>query len=71
MHEQMPITPDSDQYELVREIGSGSYGVARLMRDRLTHELVAVKYIERGDKVSLFLSCTIFFLIFSFILAVL
>jgi serine/threonine-protein kinase SRK2 len=47
----MPIMHDSDRYELVRDIGSGNFGVARLMRDRRTMELVAVKYIERGEKV--------------------
>lgn len=51
----MPIMHDSDRYELVKDIGSGNFGVARLMRDRQTNELVAVKYIERGEKV---LSCT-------------
>ena len=48
----MPIMHDSDRYELVRDIGAGNFGIARLMRDKLTKELVAVKYIERGDKVS-------------------
>lgn len=48
----LPIMHDSDRYELVRDIGSGNFGVARLMRDKQTDELVAVKYIERGDKVS-------------------
>ncbi|KAL6636467.1 hypothetical protein ACP70R_024039 [Stipagrostis hirtigluma subsp. patula] len=38
---------DSDRYELVRDMGSGK----RLMRDRRTQELVAVKYIERGEKI--------------------
>jgi len=47
----MPIMHDSDRYELVRDIGSGNFGVARLMRDKHTEELVAVKYIERGEKV--------------------
>lgn len=47
----MAIMHDSDRYELVRDIGSGNFGVARLMRDKHTQELVAVKYIERGDKV--------------------
>ncbi|CAN1343643.1 Serine/threonine-protein kinase SRK2I [Linum perenne] len=46
----MPIMHDSDRYDFVRDIGSGNFGVARLMRDKLTKELVAVKYIERGDK---------------------
>jgi len=42
---------DVDRYELVKDIGSGNFGVARLMRDKKTRELVAVKYIERGEKV--------------------
>lgn len=48
----LPIMHDSDRYDFVRDIGSGNFGIARLMRDKLTKELVAVKYIERGDKVS-------------------
>ncbi|KAH9711729.1 protein kinase domain-containing protein [Citrus sinensis] len=47
----MPIMHDSDRYDFVRDIGSGNFGVARLMRDKVTKELVAVKYIERGDKI--------------------
>ncbi|KAG5548080.1 hypothetical protein RHGRI_013690 [Rhododendron griersonianum] len=47
----LPIMHDSDRYELVRDIGSGNFGVARLMRDKQTDELVAVKYIERGEKI--------------------
>lgn len=50
----MPIMHDSDRYDFVKDIGSGNFGVARLMRDKVTKELVAVKYIERGDKVFLF-----------------
>ncbi|KAF3534780.1 hypothetical protein DY000_02036634 [Brassica cretica] len=52
----LPIMHDSDRYELVKDIGSGNFGVARLMRDKLSNELVAVKYIERGEKVSVFFS---------------
>lgn len=44
---------DVDRYELVKDIGSGNFGVARLMRDKKTRELVAVKYIERGEKVNI------------------
>ncbi|KAF8377494.1 hypothetical protein HHK36_030875 [Tetracentron sinense] len=47
----LPIMHDSDRYELVRDIGSGNFGVARLMTDKQTRELVAVKYIERGEKI--------------------
>lgn len=42
-----------EKYELVKDIGSGNFGVARLMRNRETKELVAMKYIERGYKVLL------------------
>ncbi|EOX91316.1 hypothetical protein QUC31_003063 [Theobroma cacao] len=47
----MPIMHDSDRYDFVRDIGAGNFGVARLMRDKVTKDLVAVKYIERGDKI--------------------
>ncbi|KAK6945635.1 Protein kinase domain [Dillenia turbinata] len=42
-----------EKYELVKDIGSGNFGVARLMRNKETKELVAMKYIERGHKVVL------------------
>ena len=35
----------------VRDIGSGNFGVAKLMKDKTTGELIAVKFIERGEKV--------------------
>uniref|UniRef100_A0A2P2JKJ0 non-specific serine/threonine protein kinase n=1 Tax=Rhizophora mucronata TaxID=61149 RepID=A0A2P2JKJ0_RHIMU len=40
-----------ENYELVKDIGSGNFGVARLMRNKVTKELVAMKYIERGYKI--------------------
>ncbi|XP_051145427.1 serine/threonine-protein kinase SRK2A-like [Andrographis paniculata] len=40
-----------DKYELVKDIGSGNFGVARLMRDKETKAYVAMKYIERGPKI--------------------
>ncbi|KAA8536561.1 hypothetical protein F0562_029039 [Nyssa sinensis] len=40
-----------ERYELVKDIGSGNFGVARLMRNKETKELVAMKYIERGHKI--------------------
>ncbi|CAI0375317.1 unnamed protein product [Linum tenue] len=40
-----------DKYELVKDIGSGNFGIARLMRNKQTRELVAMKYIERGPKI--------------------
>jgi serine/threonine-protein kinase SRK2 len=58
----LPIMHDGDRYELVKDIGSGNFGVARLMRDKQTDDLVAVKYIERGEKVS----TIVFFYLFLF-----
>jgi len=40
-----------DRFEVVKDIGSGNFGVARLMRNKKTKELVAMKYIERGRKI--------------------
>ncbi|KAL0335247.1 UNVERIFIED_CONTAM: Serine/threonine-protein kinase SRK2A [Sesamum radiatum] len=40
-----------EKYELVKDIGSGNFGVARLMRNKETKELVAMKYMERGHKI--------------------
>ena len=37
-----------EKYELVKDIGSGNFGVARLKRNKVMKELVAMKYIERG-----------------------
>ncbi|CAL5438898.1 unnamed protein product [Camellia sinensis] len=39
------------KYELVKDLGSGNFGVARLMRNKETKELVAMKYIDRGHKI--------------------
>eukprot|EP00963_Diacronema_lutheri_P009505 scaffold856_cov326-Pavlova_lutheri.AAC.7 len=40
------------KYELVRDIDAGTFGVAKLMRVRDTGELVASKFIERGEKIT-------------------
>ncbi|XP_023551764.1 serine/threonine-protein kinase SAPK2-like isoform X2 [Cucurbita pepo subsp. pepo] len=40
-----------DRFEPLKDLGSGNFGVARLVRDKKTNELVAVKYIERGKKI--------------------
>ncbi|KAI4986585.1 hypothetical protein ZWY2020_019215 [Hordeum vulgare] len=39
-----------DKYKEVRDIGSGNFGVARLMRNRENDRLVVVKLIERGHR---------------------
>ena len=42
-----------DRYEVIRDVGSGNFGVAKLVRDVRTKEHFAVKFIERGQKVLL------------------
>ncbi|KFM27066.1 Serine/threonine-protein kinase SRK2A [Auxenochlorella protothecoides] len=50
---------NNTKYELVgsgpggaiKDIGSGNFGVAKLMRERSTGELIAIKFIERGEKI--------------------
>ncbi|RZR96738.1 hypothetical protein BHM03_00025791 [Ensete ventricosum] len=41
---------DLENYEMVKDLGSGNFGVARLLRNKETKELVAIKYIPRGQK---------------------
>lgn len=40
-----------ERYEILKDIGSGNFGVAKLVRDKWSGELYAIKYIERGLKV--------------------
>ncbi|XP_023761348.2 serine/threonine-protein kinase SRK2G [Lactuca sativa] len=40
-----------DKYEVVKDLGAGNFGVARLLRHKETKDLVAMKYIERGQKI--------------------
>ncbi|WVZ76234.1 hypothetical protein U9M48_024223 [Paspalum notatum var. saurae] len=40
-----------ERYEVIKDIGSGNFGVAKLVRDIRTKELFAVKFIERGMKI--------------------
>ncbi|CAI9095572.1 OLC1v1031560C1 [Oldenlandia corymbosa var. corymbosa] len=40
-----------ERYEPLKDLGAGNFGVARLVRDKKTKELLAVKYIERGKKI--------------------
>ncbi|KAK8693164.1 hypothetical protein V6N13_070758 [Hibiscus sabdariffa] len=40
-----------DRYEILKDIGSGNFGVAKLVRDKWSAQLYAVKYIERGPKI--------------------
>lgn len=43
-----------ERYEIVKDIGFGNFGVAKLVRDKWTREQFAVKFIERGQKVNLY-----------------
>lgn len=40
-----------ERYEIIKDIGSGNFGVAKLVKEKWTGELYAVKFIERGFKV--------------------
>ncbi|KAA8546778.1 hypothetical protein F0562_003207 [Nyssa sinensis] len=40
-----------EQYEILKDIGSGNFSVAKLVRHKWSGELYAVKYIERGQKI--------------------
>ncbi|OIT32692.1 serinethreonine-protein kinase sapk1 [Nicotiana attenuata] len=40
-----------ERYEILKEIGSGNFGVAKLVKDKWTGELYAVKFIERCKKI--------------------
>ncbi|KAG2286444.1 hypothetical protein Bca52824_046048 [Brassica carinata] len=42
-----------EKYEIVKDLGFGNFGLARLMRNKKTNELLAVKFIDRGYKVVL------------------
>ncbi|GAY38731.1 hypothetical protein CUMW_038900 [Citrus unshiu] len=43
-----------DRFEILKDIGSGNFGVAKLVRDKWSGELYAVKYIQRGHKARYF-----------------
>ncbi|KAM7276249.1 hypothetical protein ACFE04_018115 [Oxalis oulophora] len=40
-----------ERYEILKDIGSGNFGVAKLVRDKWTAQFFAVKYIQRGQKI--------------------
>ncbi|KAK6258842.1 Protein kinase domain - like 10 [Theobroma cacao] len=40
-----------ERYEILKDIGSGNFGVAKLVRDKWSGGLYAVKYIERDSKI--------------------
>jgi serine/threonine protein kinase len=38
----------------IKDLNSGTFGFVQLARDKSTGELIAVKFIERGEKVRTF-----------------
>lgn len=40
------------RYELVRDLNSGTFGFVQLARDKATGEVWAIKFIERGEKIT-------------------
>lgn len=40
-----------EKYEILKDIGSGNFGVAKLVKNKCSGELLAVKYIERGHMI--------------------
>ncbi|TYK13913.1 serine/threonine-protein kinase SRK2H-like [Cucumis melo var. makuwa] len=42
-----------EKYQIIKDLGAGSFGVTKLCRHEETKELVAIKFIERGPQVIL------------------
>ncbi|XP_057747515.1 serine/threonine-protein kinase SAPK1 isoform X1 [Arachis stenosperma] len=40
-----------ERYEVIRDLGSGNFGVAKLVREKCSGDFYAVKFIERGLKI--------------------
>ncbi|KAK4264941.1 hypothetical protein QN277_026055 [Acacia crassicarpa] len=40
-----------ERYEIIKDIGSGNFGVAKLVKEKRTGDFFAVKFIERGSKI--------------------
>ncbi|KAL9253130.1 Serine/threonine-protein kinase SAPK1-like protein [Drosera capensis] len=40
-----------ERYEIIKELGAGNFGVAKLAREKSSGELYAIKYIERGIRI--------------------
>lgn len=53
---QPPVNPDplreTSRYTKVADLSHGSFGFVQLARNTETQELVAIKFIERGDRVN-------------------
>lgn len=40
-----------ERFEVVKELGSGNFGVTKLVRDKEGGELLAAKFLERGERI--------------------
>ncbi|KAF7834437.1 serine/threonine-protein kinase SAPK2 [Senna tora] len=40
-----------ERYDIIKGIGSGNFGVAKLVREKKSGDLYAIKFIERGQKI--------------------
>ncbi|XP_054821861.1 serine/threonine-protein kinase SAPK2-like [Prosopis cineraria] len=40
-----------ERYDIIKDIGSGNFGVAKLVREKRSGDLYAIKFIERGTKI--------------------
>lgn len=61
------IVHDSDRFDFIKDIGSGNFGITRLLKNKQSNEQVAIKYIERGSPVSLLYLYLLFELAFEVI----
>jgi serine/threonine-protein kinase SRK2 len=43
---------ETGRYEKIADLSSGAFGFVQLARNLQTEELVAIKFIERGDRVN-------------------
>lgn len=41
------------RYEKIKDLNSGTFGFVQLAKEKATGEIIAIKFIERGEKVSL------------------
>jgi serine/threonine-protein kinase SRK2 len=48
---QPVVSNFSERFEVVKELGSGNFGVTKLVRDKNGGELMAAKLIERGERI--------------------
>ena len=45
------VSKFDERFEVVKELGSGNFGVTKLVRDKHGGELLAAKFLERGERI--------------------